>query len=702
MPRARKLIEEHGGKVADLQVNENQLFMKLTGPDVKASQPGFFSTQYLEDSVAVGHLLNPEAYASLAGNRTVGRNPFTAAEQQLLVQEVSKFPGKACGNDLYKMIAEANPAHTWQAWRDKALSLGLGNLAKSVKPTRKALLDGIERGDAPDLSKLPGEKEGRWPVLKRSFKLVMHELLDCSKEHQRQMLYRFLGKTSHHSDEGLWQRYVEEILLPEIRSLTTESQKTRLGKRQRVEFEDHDDILIRDFARSRHNQPGTKSLSFWTEFSVEHANHGPESWKTRYLKTVYPAMEEARKILEEVAAEEGLMDGEFLESALEDESQPPVQNADAAVTQSVNLTGSIAPSSGNDADFEEDVRSQWQTQASEPAESQSSQAQQDLGEGTTPIMPYSEVISSEEGEQESTHFDAPPEFQTQGPGASSPESSGAEEETSHLGETSHGLTDATSEANGFDPQALFARLAEAAGQTSSANPAESFEALAAAVSHDASVSVAATAMDTDVVTEEMFSQAFGVTAIPESVVPDAEHHNSPTEVATPQSEGYTAHATTQELQSSPLPRQAHEHVDEALPPPPEETPASAPHTGTHPTTSSSTIARPASRTTASQRETYYARFDVYCAQAAPRYNRQQCQTALSIAGGSISRAKRLLRVGMVIDRLAENDRRQCFDLQDDARILNGTAAELIASKGLESVERRQQFLATWAGLHYGR
>jgi hypothetical protein len=135
VPQRSRFVEQiqaNGGRVVKIESNADHVIADHCRKDCPA---GSLSFEFITAAITTGQLPDPDQHRAgpppgtirpagfgIPGKTT--RTPFTAEDDRILwdwVQSSERKGGKVKGNDLYKQLEQANPRHTFQAWRDRYL-----------------------------------------------------------------------------------------------------------------------------------------------------------------------------------------------------------------------------------------------------------------------------------------------------------------------------------------------------------------------------------------------------------------------------------------------------------------------------------------------------------------------------------------------------------------------------------------------------
>ncbi|KAF2091555.1 hypothetical protein K490DRAFT_32368 [Saccharata proteae CBS 121410] len=128
------LVRWNGGQVVPLEKQADYLIHDHARKD---SPPGALSYRFIEQSVRDAEIKNPEDHlcgppsgtvrpAGLARTVAGGRVPYSAADDVELYQWVKQCESQGLqikGNKIYEQLAERNPRHPAQSWRDRYLKI---------------------------------------------------------------------------------------------------------------------------------------------------------------------------------------------------------------------------------------------------------------------------------------------------------------------------------------------------------------------------------------------------------------------------------------------------------------------------------------------------------------------------------------------------------------------------------------------------
>lgn len=133
IPQRQWLITNAQANGAVIVDRDTDADIRLVDHARKNNAPGTYSYQYVEKSIRNGQLedlaryaIGASSHASRAIGSTVtapkpGRTPFTLEDDRLLWKWIGPLydQGAWKGNEIYKQLAEVNPRHTYQSWRDR-------------------------------------------------------------------------------------------------------------------------------------------------------------------------------------------------------------------------------------------------------------------------------------------------------------------------------------------------------------------------------------------------------------------------------------------------------------------------------------------------------------------------------------------------------------------------------------------------------
>ncbi|KAI9793297.1 MAG: hypothetical protein M1833_000796 [Piccolia ochrophora] len=241
-------VKNNGGQV----VKDEKVADILIVDHLKKNVPaGSYSYQYIDKSIENGILEDLDAHkvGPPSGTiREVGssappkgtRTPFTAEDDRVLYDWVTSFErggGKILGNEIYKQLAQENPRHTFQSWRDRWIKY------VSHKPRRTAPSDDVPphcsdmphpsdpstKGPPQDAILSPGStldqssQQGPQGEARQSPTLTAEEtkfLLENSHtilnihEDELDALWAKVGQEFPHHTASAWRSFFEKTVLP--------------------------------------------------------------------------------------------------------------------------------------------------------------------------------------------------------------------------------------------------------------------------------------------------------------------------------------------------------------------------------------------------------------------------------------------------------------------------------------------------------
>ncbi|KAK9767219.1 hypothetical protein K7432_003142 [Basidiobolus ranarum] len=134
------LITRHGGKVVRDDKAADVVLWEKTFHNDGGNR---ISKKFVYDSVESGKLQDNLVYVIKKTPKKPktpkkGRTGFTATDDRVLLDLVSKNPESARGNKIYKELEVQNRRHTWQSWRDRYVKVLAPNQRKSMGPSESS------------------------------------------------------------------------------------------------------------------------------------------------------------------------------------------------------------------------------------------------------------------------------------------------------------------------------------------------------------------------------------------------------------------------------------------------------------------------------------------------------------------------------------------------------------------------------------
>ncbi|EED23085.1 transcription factor Rap1, putative [Talaromyces stipitatus ATCC 10500] len=126
--RFKELIQINGGTVVLLEKDADIKLVDHAKRDIPLNSHSY---TFIEKSIRNGRLEDPEDHRAGQRNRPVGavgvparssRTPFSLQDDQILWDWVQPYEARGdqtAGNIIYQRLAEQNPRHTFQSWRDR-------------------------------------------------------------------------------------------------------------------------------------------------------------------------------------------------------------------------------------------------------------------------------------------------------------------------------------------------------------------------------------------------------------------------------------------------------------------------------------------------------------------------------------------------------------------------------------------------------
>ncbi|KAJ3154058.1 hypothetical protein HDU86_004983 [Geranomyces michiganensis] len=292
-PEIRALVEEHGGVVAQNDFEED-VFMKLTGPDVNNPTRGWYSTEYVRDCIDQGMLLDQQQYDLLLKNKPTGRstlrNHYSAGDEQILRDHI-KNAKHTSGFKLYDELHQLFPHHSAQSWRDHALKI----------------LPALQKGANGKFS-AGAQRKPRRPALTAHEAAVLRETLLRAQPDEREAIYNVIGLTftAPPRTPEIWAEHGTDTLAAADKNGHFEGpdvphQIAGIIEMKRKPFTVSEKQLLREANQRDEREIRDNAASYWKAFATKHPSHPWEGWKEHYKKKMLPVFEDAKKILMDAA-----------------------------------------------------------------------------------------------------------------------------------------------------------------------------------------------------------------------------------------------------------------------------------------------------------------------------------------------------------------------------------------------------------------
>ncbi|KAJ3145232.1 hypothetical protein HDU89_007454 [Geranomyces variabilis] len=745
-PVARELIEKYGGVVTEKDY-EDDIFMKLTGPDVDNPTLGWYSTEYVTDCAEQGALLDRQQYSMDVNGKPTGRrtmrNHFSAADEQILRDHLKNADyANGGGNKLYEELAKTFPQHTTQSWRHHAVKI-LPSLRKSAKAT----------------STNGNQRKPRRPVFTAHETAVLREALLRADSEEYEAVYNVIGNifTAPPRTVDSWTEHGTALLASAAASghfegpdVPRENEGTVFSRRNPFTVKEKE--MIREAAKKDSHQIQANASAYWKEFATKHPSHTWEAWKEHYNKKMLPTFKDAERSLKDART----WLAQHPQAAITDDDElPPASNfLGCSITGVANqptqhpftlpLIGAETPDSDSDepvpmsqapghhSDISEDEDPDpnaldpiWQVNPGKPADDEeSSSAGEALSQpketATQPEFEDPSLKASVREDktakdladsQEAHSRESPPAFYTQCASALSSDdedgedcadtaTAGGADANNHVpssaddddGERDKPTTTRRADANNHEPIPLIGATEH---ELEEMLETQAMLTQAHAVQEAEETNDAESAVDhSEVAAESDATEAPVRTQQPRTLPPDEPDQNNVDPVSDVSHSSSPAdvpsvpkrsRATTQtvETPSAKRPRRIIDSVD---------LPVRLGRTNS----SASSVAASPRLATAEIRARYLDRFDRMCAQFEQSFTRQQCTQALHAASGNFARARALLEANFRLNEIVDvTITRLIFTRAEDDRILEGdeqAIAELAARKGRDNVAERTKFL----------